>query len=348
MGWTGVDLFFVLSGFLIGGILMDERESTTFFRTFYIRRFFRIIPIYYLWTTLYVLLVIGAGTFLKAHAHSGMAPELGWRIYIHYLFLQNFGFVSLAGLAGAWFGPTWSLAIEEQFYLLAPAIVRWVTPRHLSAVLISVIVAVPALRTLLLWWGRPSSETVAYLMICRADALAIGVLAALLWRRPKFHTWAAGHVWKLYSLLLVLVAGCGALWNWAPQTQAYGMETVGLTVTALTYGTVLLLALLQPAGPIAAVARTGWLRELGRISYCVYIIHVAVNVVCHAMLLHDTPRVSTPKGLGVSLLAVLITCGFATVSWILLEKPLLQRGHRFKYAGEALRGPAVAATAAAS
>jgi len=186
---TGVDLFFVLSGFLIGGILMQQRDSPSFFRTFYIRRSVRILPIYYLWTTLYIVLVLAAGPFLRAHAHSGMTPQLGWPVYIHYLFLQNFAFFSLAGLASAWFGPTWSLAIEEQFYLLSPLIVRLVSPRRLSAVLISTIVAIPVLRILMLWAGHPSAAAISVLMICRADALALGILAALLWRRAEFHAW---------------------------------------------------------------------------------------------------------------------------------------------------------------
>jgi len=79
------------------------------------------------------------------------------------------------------------------------------------------------------------------------------------------------------------------------------------------------------------IARMRWLRELGRISYRVYIIHVAVNVICHAMLLRDTPRVSTPKGLAVSVFAAVATCALATASWIIIENPLLHRGHRYKY-----------------
>jgi len=346
MWGTGVDLFFVLSGFLIGGILMDERASPSFFLIFYARRFFRIIPIYYLWTTLYIVLVVGAGPFLKAHAHSGMTPELGWPIYIHYLFLQNFGLASLVGLAGAWFGPTWSLAIEEQFYVVAPAIIRLVSPRRMSAVLIFTIVAIPVMRTLMLWAGHPSVPIISKLMICRGDALAIGILAALLWRRPEFHAWAAGHARLLYTVLASFMAGFGALWKWAPEAQTYGMESVGFTVTALTYGMVLLLALLRPCGPIAVIARMRWLRDLGRISYCVYIIHVAVNVMFHAMLLRDTPRVSTPKGLVVSLLAALATCALAGASWILLENPLLRRGHRYKYHNVSMLSPAVASAAA--
>jgi peptidoglycan/LPS O-acetylase OafA/YrhL len=74
MGWSGVDLFFVLSGFLIGGILMDARESPSYFRTFYARRFFRIIPIYYLWITAYVALMLLAGAKVQALSNSGIRP----------------------------------------------------------------------------------------------------------------------------------------------------------------------------------------------------------------------------------------------------------------------------------
>src|SRR6266481_2099118 len=89
MGWSGVDLFFVLSGFLIGGILVDARNSPSYFKTFYARRFFRIIPIYYLWILTYVVLVGVAGSFLRAHSNSGVIMAPGMPTYAHFLFLQN-------------------------------------------------------------------------------------------------------------------------------------------------------------------------------------------------------------------------------------------------------------------
>jgi peptidoglycan/LPS O-acetylase OafA/YrhL len=135
MGWSGVDLFFVLSGFLIGGILMDARGSVSYYHTFYVRRFCRIIPIYYAWITAYILLVGLAGAKVQVLSNSGVAPPLNLSIYSYYLFLQNLHIASLAGLAGAWFGHLWSLAVEEQFYLLAPLVIRFVAPRKLTSVL---------------------------------------------------------------------------------------------------------------------------------------------------------------------------------------------------------------------
>lgn len=131
--WTGVNLFFVLSGFLIGGILVDARGSDSYFRTFYARRFFRIIPIYYLWICLYIALVSAAGHAIRLHSFSGKALPRGFEVYAHFLFIQNLipnGGSPQSGLWGSWFGHLWSLAVEEQFYLLAPLMIWWLSPRR--------------------------------------------------------------------------------------------------------------------------------------------------------------------------------------------------------------------------
>jgi peptidoglycan/LPS O-acetylase OafA/YrhL len=333
LGWSGVDLFFVLSGFLIGGILMDARESPSYFRTFYARRFFRIIPIYYLWILAYIALIGFAGAKVQALSNSGLRPTLGFSVYAHFLFLQNLGLpvAALAGLAGAWFGHLWSLAVEEQFYFLAPAVVRWTDPRHLPARLCVAIALVPLIRISLLKILHVSPSLVTVLMPCRADALGMGMLAAVLWRHTFSRDWMQRNVGKLYGALVALLVGVAALWMWSPQSSTLGMQTVGFTWLALFYAILLLLALLRSSGPIATVMRIGWLRDLGTVSYCVYIIHIAVNVGLHAVLLRASPRIATPRGATVTVLAAFLTYGIAKLSWISYENPLLRRGRTFKY-----------------
>lgn len=331
MGWTGVDLFFVLSGFLIGGILIDVRGSPNYFKTFYTRRFFRIVPIYYLWILGYILLVSLGGPFLRAHSHSGAMMQLDPPIYAHFLFLQNLGLVRLTGLAGAWFSHTWSLAVEEQFYLVAPLII-WLLPRRkLSIFLVAVIAGAPVLRLLLLQCFHADPWLVSVVMPTRADTLAVGMLAAILWRNATFRAGLTIHNVVVYLVLGLLSGGVIAFWKWSPQSLAFGMESAGYSCIAFFYGAILLLILARPTNIFAKAARIGWLRELGSVSYCVYLIHLVVDVFCHAILLHDTPRFSNGKAISVSLFAGFLTYGIAKLSWIVFERPLLRRGHSFTY-----------------
>ncbi len=330
MGWSGVDLFFVLSGFLIGGILVDARTSPSYFKTFYTRRFFRIIPIYYLWILAYIVLVAVAGSFLRTHSNSGVGMPMGLPVYAHFFFLQNMMVIPFAGLAGAWFSHLWSLAVEEQFYLVSPLVVRLLSTRLLTVFLACVIVAAPILRVVLLS-ERADPWLVSVFMPCRADSLAIGMLAAVFWRRERFRKWLSEQSGILYGILAALSAGVAALWKWSPQSLTYGMESIGFTWLAVFYVVILLLALVQRGGPIARLTRMAWLRELGRVSYCVYIIHLVVNTICHSLLRRAPAATSDWRGVSVTLFSALVTFGIAWISWKLFEGPLVRLGHSFKY-----------------
>jgi peptidoglycan/LPS O-acetylase OafA/YrhL len=119
--WCGP--FFVLSGFLIGGILMDAKGSPNYFRKFYARRFYRIIPLYYAWIIGYFLILAASRLGETQHFSAPREPNI-WMILTHCLFIQNLGFVHHSGISIAWFASTWPLAVEEQFYLIAPLVFR--------------------------------------------------------------------------------------------------------------------------------------------------------------------------------------------------------------------------------
>jgi peptidoglycan/LPS O-acetylase OafA/YrhL len=331
MGWSGVDLFFVLSGFLIGGILLEVRSSPSYFKTFYLRRFFRIVPIYFLWILAYIILIAVTGPAIRAHSNSGIVTRPDFSVYGHFLFLQNLMVVSFGGLAGAWFSHLWSLAVEEQFYLVSPLVVRFLSPRNLKVFLISVIVCAPLLRIFLLRETHVGPELVATLMPCRADSLAVGMLAAVLWGAGGFRNWLSARGAILYGLLAVALAGMTALWKWAPDSQTLAMESVGFTWVAFFYILVLLLVLTRPSSLIARVSRMNWLRELGKVSYCVYIIHNVVDVIFHFALRRAPAATTDFRGVAVTILAALVTFGIARTSWRLFEGPLVRRGHIYKY-----------------
>jgi peptidoglycan/LPS O-acetylase OafA/YrhL len=332
LGWSGVDLFFVLSGFLIGGILLDARNSPRYFPTFYARRFFRIIPIYYIWTATFVITVL-----LLGWASGGFSSDLQypWRmIPMQLLFLQNMGLVAYSTLARPWFEPTWSLAVEEQFYLVSPLLVRWLSKKALYAVLAVVIVAVPLFRI----WLQHATVTFANtkdwpytLMFSRADALCIGILAALLWKDAGIRQWLQARSNAIRLAAAGLAAGVVLLALWSPSFRSLPMQSVGYTWMALFYSLLLLLVLANPSGLLGSLARIKILREIGKVSYCLYLIHQVVGAAAQAALhrMIGTPG-AAPAVAGYAIAAV-AAFGIAQLSWKYFERPLLERGHSVKY-----------------
>jgi peptidoglycan/LPS O-acetylase OafA/YrhL len=331
LGWSGVDLFFVLSGFLIGGILLDARASPNYFKTFYARRFFRIIPLYYAWVLLYIVVVALAGHTLQVHSNSGRPEMSGTPVYIHFLFLQNVWPIAFWGLASGWFTPMWSLAVEEQFYLVCPWLVRLVSKRRLYFALLAIIAAAPVLRVALRTIAHARPMSIYILTPCRADGLGIGVLAALVWRDAAWRDRLSAH-WKKFSAARIALAlGAVGLLVIAPSSLSLVEQTIGYTWLATFYAVCVLSVLMRPADILAKCMRTSWLRNIGGISYCIYVVHSAVLLVCHGVLLRQLPRVTTVSGAAVTLLAAALTYLCARLSWRFFERPLLERGRRFRY-----------------
>jgi peptidoglycan/LPS O-acetylase OafA/YrhL len=335
IGWTGVDLFFVLSGFLIGGILLDAKESPRYFRTFYVRRFFRIIPPYYAWIALYIVAMACAGRFLRSQVAGGEVSVEPYTLLTQIAFLQNVGVVNAYPvIAGAWLRSTWSLGVEEQFYLIAPAFIKRLSEIWLKVLLGVTVASAPALR---LWFRyhvtRQSGDLdLAYtLMPCRADALGIGILAALLWRDGRFPSWLCRHCRALYAATGIFLAGFVILGKWSPSASSFAMESVGYSWIALTYVLILLLALAKRSGPVAWIARRLWLRELGRVSYCLYLIHSGVILICGALLAAALKHGRSWEGIATNAAAAMISYGIARASWVYFEHPLVKKGHAFKY-----------------
>ena len=175
-GWMGVDLFFVLSGFLITGILLDAKGSAGFFRNFYARRCLRIWPLYYA-----VVLFMFVGVPLLRPGLTSMIFERSSPWWAYPLYLQNFLIPHSSGAIGP-LGVTWSLAIEEQFYLIWPLVVRYLSTARLRVLCLAVIAVSPFVRLLL------STEHVDLYtdIFSRLDGLMWGAFVAALVREPAF------------------------------------------------------------------------------------------------------------------------------------------------------------------
>lgn len=325
LSWTGVDLFFVLSGFLIGGILLDARESSNYFRVFYTRRFFRIVPIYAVLLILAAAVIHAAKGGLIRGSEELYTGTLPWPFFT--LFLQNIG-MSLKQVWGTFpLSVTWSLAVEEQFYLTLPLFVRFLDRRTLVRTILAGIVAAPLLRTWFYYHNPENFFTWYALMPCRADALLLGVLGAIALRDANIKSRLLGYRKASLILIAVLLAGDAFLGWRAASFDSPLMATVGYTWLALTYLWLLLYGVLFTDSVVSGILRWSWLRGLGNIAYGTYLFHLLFA----GLLFGRVPVLHSWSDVGMSCVALLVTLIFCRLSWGFFEKPLIRLGHHSRY-----------------
>jgi peptidoglycan/LPS O-acetylase OafA/YrhL len=318
LSWSGVDLFFVLSGFLIGGILFDTRDEPLYFQNFYVRRIFRILPLY--------LLMLGVGAlFLTLRpSWAAIVGEL-MPLPAYAVFLQN---VWLAHNSwDVYLGVTWSLAVEEQFYVFFPFVVRFARRSSLPVLLGGLALASAGLRTVLyLHFGRAWGPSAHTLIFCRADALMLGALGAWAHREPRVRTWLENRPSVLRGAALVFGAAAAImlLEGWTISTLA--MSTVGYTCLALFYLSLILLAVVYTSGWWASITRLAPLRSLGRIAYCVYLVHEVALSVCGYWLCGTRHRDQLEWS--TAAVALVVSLGLSQFSWRYFESKMIRIGHR--------------------
>ncbi len=322
--WSGVDLFFVLSGFLIGGILLDETRSPSYFSTFYIRRAYRIIPLYVV-IVLLTLVVYGTNQW----AWPRVAAELSFFL----LFIQNFRVAATGAYAFAGLSMTWSLAVEEQFYLTLPLAVRLISRRILWRLLLGVVIAAPLLRILAVQVMKMPWIASYILTPCRSDSLCLGVLIAMAIRTPS--VWGKIVIHRKYVYAAFALACVIGIWMLIGPFQPFTMQLFGLeySLLAIVYSLLLLATLVSQS--LSSLFSLTPLRFLGSIAYGLYLFHGMVSLVAFRVFAYLRPSSS---GL-VSLLPWLVTLpasvGLAAISWNYFEKPLVKRGHRYRYSESA-------------
>lgn len=316
IGLSGVDLFFVLSGFLISGILFEHRESPRYFRTFFARRVCRIFPLYFLvFFGLIAALAVGLPRTFPA-ANDWLFKDL-MPLWSYPTFTQNF-FMSAAKQAGGkWIAMTWSVAVEEQFYLIFPFIVYFVPMRYLRYGVLLALVSAPVLRQFAtaggLWFYT--------LLPCRVDCLAAGVLASIVCREPAIRVYLRFDRGLVYATLAVTAVGMtflseGVLWY---------------TWLALFYAAAIVLVVCSNETYVAAACRWSPLRSLGLISYGVYMYHQPIQGLFHAALRNQVPTLAGWADVATTTGAAAATLAVSLASYHLLEKRLLRLGHRCKW-----------------
>jgi peptidoglycan/LPS O-acetylase OafA/YrhL len=299
-GWLGVDLFFVLSGFLITGILLDTRSKTTYFRDFWVRRALRILPL--------VFVVVGILTVIyRPH----------W-LYVFMAFFFAIDFAQLIGLGNRAMGPLWSLAVEEQFYLIWPFLVMFLPKRALAITTLVILIAEPVVRLL-----YPGPLDLPWF---RVDGLAMGALIALFVRSRYF---SRTTTLQLCAAALLL-AGVLFLIDVHVHTALYGLR---ISEADLLFGVMIAGSCALAGNRWLAPLRSRAARFVADTSFCAYLIHVPLQDLARhwgAGAHAANPFAAAALQASVAIPATFI---LAALSRAYLEVPFLRLKNRFAPAG---------------
>jgi len=345
-GWCGVDLFFVLSGFLITGILYDTKTNKTYFKTFYARRALRIFPLYYAVVFLSLILLPAIATHLPAAAQAKLDRfgKIEGDQWMYWTYLSNFAIAQAGKFRHGILDISWSLAIEEQFYFVWPAIVFFFSRSTLLRICVGGILFSLAFRCWLLYTGV-NPVALHVLTPSRLDALAVGAFIALAVRNE-------GGLDRLASASKIVIPVLGlpifgdAAFRYFTHSGREGEEglfsanlpevqTVGLTVIAIFFGAILVRAVAasqrEIADPNARRSRlvrlfeSPLLRSFGKYSYAMYLFHLPLRALVRDSTLNNKllPSIGgtqIPAQVAFTVVCIAITYAAAWLSWNLYEK----------------------------
>lgn len=278
IGWLGVDLFFVLSGFLITDILLQTKGSRHFLRNFYLRRFLRIFPLYYLCLFIFIVFVPKA-----MHPFYDASYYNGYQLWF-WTYLQNWLYIIKHPEQSTLLNHFWSLAVEEQFYMIWPLIILWVSSiKRQLAIILSLLAFVIFLR-IFLWIYQPYD--ISYINLytfSRIDGLCIGCALSLIRRIDS--GFIVSYSWKI----LAAVAGLNCLLlalKYALNINFPYIELAGYTSIAIVFGVLVTKAIAPEPNLVNRYLNNQTFRFLGKISYSLYVFHWPIYLILFPMLTH--------------------------------------------------------------
>ncbi len=327
----GVDLFFVLSGYLITGILIRSKDDPHFFRNFYARRTLRIFPLYYAYLLAYYIFVVhfkvvrfDAGKTLEA------TKELPWV----WSYATNFLIAIKNNYITASINHFWTLALEEQFYLIWPVVIFIVSRRASLFVCAGTVILVLCLRAIWLHSFGGLHYAMHVMLPFRADSFALGGLTAVAWGD---HRTRAPVVKIARAAIVGGLAAAALAWFLLPSTTMSWMSSeFRYTALAMFFAATIVLAQAQPPTALfnkLSASRT--MRFFAKYSYALYVIHYPLNIACRRLLPPMKLEQFVHSALGASILEAFIVISLSSVlsylSWHLFEKHFLLLKRFFEY-----------------
>ena len=316
IGWVGVTLFFVLSGFLITHLLLALQGQPGTLRVFYARRALRIVPL--AWLMVLVMFVLLPGLGLRGV--SDQPDHAAWYL----LFLANWAQVFRLG--GTELPSFWSLGVEEQFYLLWPALLAGRSARAVLWLALAVAAVGVALRVAMVALGA-APEGIYVNTFARMDALAAGAALAAALRLPSATGWLRLHRHRLAAAALAIALIGLLATHGFPRLRPIG-QTLGYTLQTLIFTLWLAAALGADLGNSASALHARWLRSFGQYSYAIYVAHHPLHMLAGPRLreaLGQTGLDGLPIALAYIVAGTALLWVLGWLSWSLIERPLQAR-----------------------
>jgi peptidoglycan/LPS O-acetylase OafA/YrhL len=317
--WSGVDLFFVLSGFLITGILLEARQRNGYFKKFYARRILRIFPVYFI-----TLLLFYTYVNLPTGTHEAMQREYNTMAGWFFTYTQNFAYIKFGHPVQNHLQHTWSLAIEEQFYLFWPLLLYCCNRKYVLTLAVGVAIAAVIFRILLTLSSAKHALTF-YHPFARFDSFMCGAILVILF---KYH---AACLRKNVFAVIFFLSLAGLLYGF----YAYGiskdtmfMKYAGYSLLAVHFSTWIYFAFSARHQWLSVILTFGVLRFFGKISYGLYLFHWIILVAFEKKF---QTALQLPGHITSIFLCLLLSISLAAGSYYFIEMKFLNLKKRFEY-----------------
>lgn len=323
-GWIGVDLFFVLSGYLITRILLSSLNSPHYARNFFLKRILRIFPLYYLCLIIFIILLPAIGLYKNELQYD--VDNQWWFWFYLQNWLLSFNFPT----TGNYLNHFWSLAVEEQFYLVWPFIILWLrSPKKLLVFVLGVLLLLLIARSIVWMYRFPHLNYTTVYTFTRIDGICIGCILALI------HRINYDFLRTRMAIIVIALAIMNFGFYFLNQSGDFPyLAFVGYTTFAAMFGLLVHESVTGDTKLINLIFKNPLLRFFGIISYGLYVFHWPLYLMTAPFLytfffknIHLSQELSK---LGTSLIATMLAIGVSIISYYFFELKFLKLKEKFR------------------
>jgi peptidoglycan/LPS O-acetylase OafA/YrhL len=319
--WIAVDMFFVLSGYLVGKLILEKQHNDNFFEVFYVRRVCRTLPIYFVCLAINIVLM---GIFSTPWVDADHA----FPIWSYFTFTQNFFMAGMSGIGAHWLSPTWTLAVEEHFYLIVPFLFFIIPRRRLGLALAAIAFAALAIRAGVYELLEHPGLIGLVLLPTRADVLTAGLLAAVAIKSESIRWERVDHSLRVVPIALLVAA---SILRVIDGEAGHCFAIFGPMLVSVACA--MFLVSLVRGAPEARRFHSSFLGFFNTTSYAVYLTHLPVLGLMHGLLLGARPDLGTPAQWAVTFAAVPVCIAVSWLLTVIIEKPLTNYGRTWAWSG---------------